>query len=243
MSLKIDKPSFKEAIGESKEALVYGFSHCGYQFVGDILKKEIEGFSQSHNYDIGYPTLATKIDGRSIDKISITSTDKDSSSTVLSRVCKSAIVNLVLENYKREKSGDKPIHLIFCIDDNQNNVFELEKVALDNAIANTELRRCYKLCNDFDHAGIRDVACRTIKFVKVNFGEGDEISSLEPQVPFWEHRDWKTHWAKRLTRNEGQLNVSSQGSIFKSDWRKELLFKTVAFELSQLFDRTFHANT
>ncbi len=140
---------------------------------------------------------------------------------------KTALVTLVLDNYRRRAHGEAITPLVFCLDVLGNSyppttpetIFAKEW-RLNRCITHKELRRIAKLCFDerVDRT-IREVARETFKYVRVNWalekGTQNLILDLEEMhCPFTE-RDFQVWHAKR---REGQ-NPAKEGTAY---WRSAL---------------------
>ena len=129
------------------------------------------------------------------------------SSSSMAKVCKAAIVNLMLENYKRKQEHKPLIPLIFCYDiEDKKRIITPESIAsretnCNKVITNKELRICHKLCceleKDPELKAIAEVAKESIKFVKLVGNDATEYK-LELIHPFWESPEWETKWKERI---------------------------------------------
>ena len=159
----------------SEQAMIYGWRHCGYYQVSHVLDGIHDGpLKKTLNYLAGDPTLAanndfvTTLEGRNVNLI-----DYDPTERHLSRKCKAAITDIVLENYKRQKEGLPLIPIIFCIDITDNpQPYSIEKICskdskINGQVTHKELRRAYKLCTH-PNPKIRAIALQTFKFAKIS---------------------------------------------------------------------------
>jgi len=202
--------------------MVYGYSHCKYAGLKNslsILQKKVSAWqldkhTSERNFNNGQNTelLESKRDD------------------VKSR-WKTDMTNIVAENFKRSKEkGQKFISIIFCVDiDHNPYTYSYESVALSSRITDSELRRAYKLCHEFEDKELKAIAQRTFKFVKVKM-EGLNIIDVEPINAPWVHQNWAASWKKRkeqkktgwwdsiLTRFSNPTITESQ----KSGWRDQL---------------------
>ncbi len=155
--------------------MVYGWKHCGYYQVSHVLDADNGGpLKKTLNYLAGDPTLpanndfVTTLEGRNVNLI-----DYDSTERHLTRKCKTAITDIVLENYKRQKERLPIIPIIFCIDITDNpQPYSIEKICskdskINGQVTHKELRRAFKLCTH-PNPKIRDIALQTFKFAKIN---------------------------------------------------------------------------
>jgi hypothetical protein len=195
---KLNVNSVKRVFGESKQVMVYGWLHCHYQRVRAQLQKPL--IEKVYNCNFGDKLDNTRtLEGRLVEGIE--RVRGETFQEGVSRLCKTGITNLVLENYKRKKEGLPVIPMIFCFDID-DNPFRIDATSissrekeLNNLITNSELRRCYKLCKD-SNPKIQEVAEETIKFVKLYKG-GDGTTSLVEVEPFWKDPEWDAKWAER----------------------------------------------
>ncbi len=175
-----------------EEAQIYGFKHCKYLEVQDALRKSILVHDWNFNFVYNQTTI------------------KDSYRSYMN-MYKCGLVNMVIENYARQKKGLTIIPIIFCINYINScgeNIFPLtlenllSKVKktesgklMKDIITHKELLRCYKLCNDKDvNKTIRDVANKSLKFVEVIENDSEKTSSIELIIKKisapWERQNW-----------------------------------------------------
>lgn len=202
----INFSSIENICNNSNQVMVYGWKHAGYVGIIYFLKEIDEStnttikkyfdcwLGDKHKRD----ERVTTLEGRKIERIEYDSIEGASHTA---KMCKSALVNIVLENCKREKENLHSIPLLFCYDI-ENNPFpkSIETIATrdkphNDYITNKELRRIYKLCF-FEDSFISNVALKTVKFVKVLKNSNDEYE-LEELKPFWENSKWKSLWQER----------------------------------------------
>ena len=180
-------PEFQDSLCSiskgSDQVMIYGWSHCAYYEINYATKGVISSCILDSNLSFpikklfrnfigGDPAanteLATTLEGRKINLIDYNSTSEKK----LSRQCKTAIANIVLENYKRQKEGLPLIPVIFAIDITDNpHPYSIEKICskasrINGQVTHKELRRAYKLCTH-PNPKIRAIALQTFKFVKV----------------------------------------------------------------------------
>ncbi len=204
----IDYESIKAICGDSKQVMVYGFGHCGWWWMLGKLRDNDSPFQRVFSFKVGTvksPPPKT-LEGHEIIQIPT----KPSSYSE----CKAGITNLVLTNYLRKQNNQPIIPLIFLVDvsDNQFPLSAAEiagRTDSDKLITHSELRRCYKLCTEFEGTSleaISKVAQETIKFVKLV--KQDQIRIIEPCEPVWEKSDWKAAWAQRQATKQNITNLS-----------------------------------
>jgi hypothetical protein len=202
------------------EAMVYGFSHCHYKAVNRALARKN---LNTYNFRLGKEP-STRPGGRPIYQINSGQNEADGSPPI--RACKAALVNMVLENYKSQKTGVPIVPIVFCIDV-QDNLCPLSpaniasKTIINPVISvkpipnkittHCELRIASKLCI---HPDIQDVAQKSFKCVKVTpLGSGD-FQLSEVDAP-WKSPDWDAAWAARKSH-------SMPATPKEHNWRKEV---------------------
>lgn len=175
--------SYIHSICPSKRLVLYGFSECKWFQIERLLKKTFTVYL----YDIGYGSpspfmVVEDFSHLTENKIApIPIVHSESSSIRTARVCKTALVYLVLDNYRRSIDNKEITPLVFCIDSNFRSypIARAETIFSKDIILNTltthkELRRLGKLCFDPSiDSRIRQVALRMCKFVRV---EVDPVS-------------------------------------------------------------------
>ena len=197
-------------ICNSHNVMVYGFNSCHYQEVIEGLMTSTL-FKNVFDYHLGYKGHDQAFE--LTPHISQIETGK----TKTADPCKAALVNIVLENYKRKKMGKELIPVLFAIDcENNSRPVTAENITTkkdeqNKKVTFKEIRRAYKLCEEFDDPEIRVIAKETFKFVKVK----DDLSLELIQAP-WEKEGWKDLWGARM---KAPKNTSTQK---KTSWRKEL---------------------
>lgn len=244
----ISDQSVQNILGESRTAMVYGFASCKYWEVFLALH-EHEKVSRVYNFCLGDECREIKVweayqrlDGEWIHQIDsgtfeLRNYGSRHEKQGCARRCKTGLVNLVLENYRRVKYGDGQITpIIFCIDYEDEagpNPYPLtserllsktrfaeghdgQYVEMNRLITHSELRRAYKLCHDPRvDTEVRQIAHNTFQFVKVK--ELEDTYELERLVAPWEQVDFQEELAKRKSY------VSEFSPIRKKyDWRLEL---------------------
>lgn len=182
-------------MNDSGQVMVYGWGHCKYGIVADTLNNtqdpEVKSIVQKAfkhsvidpNKDV---SLRETIEKRMFEEIPCTGRVESE--------CKAALVALILENYKRKKTGLPIIPLIFLYDCNDNpyqtNVTSIytRNLPLNNSVGNSELRRMYKLVdlvNDSSLREIGEIAEETFKFIQINIDDKTLHTELKLILPFW----------------------------------------------------------
>lgn len=235
----ISKKSIKKIIGNSKATMVYGFYHCEYLNLQKALRKHLDFI---FNCSLGNDTSSSEEELRynqsngGFDKKIKSGSDKTSSlSQSLNRMCKAGLVNLILENYKRNLAGLELIPIIFCIDTTENphpltsenmlsktkknNGFEMNRIT-----THSELRRLYKLCHDpkIDDE-IKEITQKACRFVKVASKkvEKDLVEfSLEQVAPPWEDPSFQAQLEARREYSAGHPKTSNKDYSWKDEVNK-----------------------
>ncbi len=198
--------SLEKVCHPSQQLMVYGWAHTDYTEVIDFLKciDEDTNTSIRKYFDCWLgdkfkkDARVTTLEGRKMERIEY---DSIPNAEHCAKMCKSAIVNLVLENCKRIKDALCLIPLLFCIDiDNNPYPKTVDSIATRNSpdngnVTNKELRRIYKLCH-FKDDFISSVALKMVKFVKVHINTQNEYE-FEELKPFWEDPKWSDLWELR----------------------------------------------
>lgn len=221
----LDPQSVMEICPEADEVMVYGWKHCKYGEVHDAIQglATIEEFpiKKVHSWKAGYirsDETGKTLDGQIFSRLMFAEPENDIQKN--SRPCKTALTNLVLENYLRDQEGLNCIPLIFCIDIDDNpktcnsETILSRETANNNAITNKEIRRAFKLAR-YDDIGVQWAANHTFKFVKLTKRE-DNSYSMEAIAAPWESDDWVTNWNLRQ-----RLSTSTPKCDFYS-WRAQI---------------------
>lgn len=221
-----------QAIAKSTEFMIYGFLHCKYLDTIRTFDKPGDPFEilcfNSKNTSSG-------------DLEEIPHTGKE-----ISALCKSQLVNLVYENYKREKLGLKKIPLLFFMDV-ENNPYPLHPKEWTSKKLTTfsEIKRLLKMCNftdseycqfskeEFEKDKGLIGACKAIEriaremLIPVRINKAGNITKIS--LP-WEHAEFLSSW-------KGRKKISSSSS--KISWRRELVNKIIQFNHSQKTSKSY----
>jgi hypothetical protein len=208
------------------QAMVYGWSHCKYGEVEDALKlmgkqedfpiKKV--FSCRIAVKSSPEAITSTLEGRNMALLPFD--EKLTYSLYLSRMCKTALTDLVLENYKRSKEKKPLIPVLFCIDIDRNpRPFSIEKMTsraerLNRQTTHKELRRAYKLCNHEDPE-IRQVARETFKFVRLKKAQKTKYALEAIPSPF-DSPEFARRWSNRKARSAPSKKPDALS------WRKQL---------------------
>lgn len=224
-------------LGRNKQFMIYGFEHCNYRSTYMDLQRP------GCRFEMLTDGSDTTLEG-DLEKIPYTPCSTSNSDKIAAR-CKAQLVNLVFENYKREKLKIKPIPLLFFLDI-ENNKYPLtpkewtsKDEKFSKIITFKELKRIYKLCNFTQYSGfspeelekdkeLRD-RCKEIEriaremFIPVRLNADGSLTKLAPP---WEDKEFAACWAERMKH-------SSPSSKTKISWRNELIKKTIEFDKSK----------
>lgn len=180
----INYPSLRASCAESPEIMVYGYRDCAYRIIYETLatpKPFGDGLADSpiknvFQYIIGDPTTPSlTLEGVPIYKIKTSGSPQSS--------FKAGLVNIVIENVKRQREARPLIPVLFTIDISTDksghyppSVFDLINLR-DRFHTLKELMRTYKLCTDPSlPSEVREVAAKTFIFVKVLVSQMDTRS-------------------------------------------------------------------
>lgn len=215
---QFEKKSFIDAAGDCHQLMVYGYSHIVEELDIKESLSTLPTIEKVFTWSVGYWPQNT-VEGREIQRIEYDIIPMQKSTK---QFCKAGIVDLVLENYKRKQEGLSLIPLIFCIDSSFTPYpFKIENIATregceNQRVTHKELRRCFKLCSDFENEEIRKLAYETFKFIKFTNDGGDYLK-FEKLSPFWESSEWEKLW-----ENRKQTSKPQPRRIKHHPWRNEL---------------------
>ncbi len=107
--LIVNSKSITDICGENTQVMVYGATHAGWGTVIEILAQEKSPLKDMLVCDAMGTVEGTPktLEGRVIEKVV--------SSNKLKGLCKSAIVNILFENFKRKKEGLPLLQIIFSL--------------------------------------------------------------------------------------------------------------------------------
>lgn len=236
LEIDIDLNSFQEISEGASQVMIYGFGHCKYmQLIFTLQNHKSAGIDKvfecsiGNNYDLpGYKLnpiyrktsenrLIHQFKAEPLDKIQ---DEKTYNEKFCTRVCKTGAVNLIFENFLRKRAGLPIIPFIFLVDITENKYpynpesFASSSANMKNLVTHSELRRCYKLINEFPDERIRSVATETFKFVEVEIQ--DKTHFFKTKEPFWANEGWINSWNERKQREKP--------TIFKEfPWREQLM--------------------
>ena len=219
MTAKIDCSSLTASIGgESPQLMLYGFDDCKYtDITSTLLKPDAFGPEAVENpikrvfsHTIGNiylnetPETAFTLEGRKFHKIK--RPDR------MASICKAALVNIIIENVKRNREDLLLIPILFTIDISTDTSGFYPPTISDvitnkNQYTLKELRRVYKLCTDTSlPEEVREVANRTFKFVKVLVSNSSthvirESATAALGVPTFAFESIKAPWQQEPREN------------------------------------------
>lgn len=195
----------------NKQAMVYGLFEGKYLEISRWLdtQKNMGFFNDVFDFFLGeecnneneYTTTQhITSDHRVISKI-------NSGSDALSRrACKAALVNMVIENFKRRKEELPTIPIIFSVGKDDDVKLDIHAIAnraspKSKGMTNSEIRRAYKLCFDPGLSEeIRTIAKESFLFISLTTNDATapvEFDFTIIQAP-WETSCWETGWAERI---------------------------------------------
>jgi hypothetical protein len=236
MSFNLNMDSVRNLCPTANHAMVYGWKSCKYMEVADAMEEDSSPISKIFDWNIGDPTIDKEhrrtLEGRVMSQIAFDSS-KDTDIQA-GRTCKSAIVDLMIENYKRKQENLPLIPLIFCNDiTDKERLITPENIAEtseEKVITNSELRRCYKISCEINDKEklipVAEIAKEYIKFVKLVETNRTEYK-LEPIRPFWETKAWEISWKLRKV-----IKGKNQGKPKQYHWKTELSKKIAAYDFN-----------
>lgn len=222
----------------SDQAIIYGWRQCGFDKIAMVINSEASDpesgcpFKKAFTWTVGDPKIpedshdeVTTVEGRKMNLIPYEPTDSPQKN--IDRMCKTALTDIILENYKRQQEGLPLIPIVFCIDITDNpRPTSIQKIAskedgFNKQTTHKELRRALKLCTH-PKEKIRTIALQTFKFVKV-WTHGDTATLEQVPAPWasWESPDkmspaFAACWASR------KANSVSEPKPANYNWRQQL---------------------
>ncbi len=237
--IDLDLDSFRVVTNSASQVMVYGFGHCKYlqliytlqksapQIVDKVFECSIGNSYDLPNYKLpdefrttSEKRLIAQFKAEPLDGIV---DDQQWGEKFCTRVCKTGSLNLIFENFLRRNQGLPIIPFIIAIDITDNKFpynpadFASSDPAVNSLVTHSELRRCYKLANEFPDSRIRAIASETFRFVKIEIQAG--VHYLRAIEPFWVQPSWQKAWIERKeTVSPAKLK------FFKEfPWREQLL--------------------
>lgn len=235
----IDKKDIIKLCGGAEQALIYGYEDCHYKEINKCLNTDKNSpLKKSLDYNIGDKNIEKQVitsDNRIIEQINISEKRRHKINANSNSSHKAGLINIVLENCKRESEGLSLIPILFFVKlqkKNGNNMdwFTAENICNVNLNKFTprELRRCYKVCCEIENEQIKTIASKTIKFV-LEKEVGGNLYELKEIPPFWKDKDWGSKWSEMICNK----STTKQIDYKKYFWRKELIAR---LENKEIFD-------
>ena len=224
-------PSTDKICGRTEEVMVYGFQHCRYTQVTEALRSDSSSFKKVYDCSIGGPyapeAFMNTLEGKRLYQIEIPELDTENVVRELKQYCKAGLVNMVIENVKRDRQQKKLIPLLFIVDIDENP-HSLTPDAVANKkytfVTMGELRRAYKLCQDpaLDPK-IKAIANTTFKFTRTceHQDKGGFYYSLQQIEPFWNTDGWAKAWQARMSVSS-QKEKPEREIKKRAYWRNQL---------------------
>ena len=230
-TFRFDVHSAYKICDRAEEIMVYGFQHCRYTQVTEALRSDRSPFKKVYDCSIGGPyapeDFMTTLEGNRLSRISIPGLDRDNVVRELKQYCKAGLVNMLIENVKRERQKKSLIPLLFIVDIDGNQ-HRLTPDAVSNKkytfVTMGELRRAYKLCEDPKlHPKIKEIARTTFKFAKTCQHQDKKgvYYSLQQIEPFWKNSGWDEAWQARISESEKEVKSAEEVSK-RAYWRDQL---------------------
>ena len=217
--------SVQSIVGPFTQVTVYGFHSARYKKV--IRKLQLENSPFKRVYD--WSNITEKMaEGHMIERVPVEQTAISKSKQTITRTCKSGITELLLENYKRKKTGLPIIPLLFCVESDIFHQYTPYSVSakdefVNNLITNSELRRIYKHCTEFAISDnllfqeLTEIAHDTVKFVSVHAPD-DTLSEV---MPIWEDPEFRTVLDDRLSHSKKVRQEEAE--LKQTKWREEFV--------------------
>lgn len=236
----INYESAQRCIGQNAEqVMVYGFTHAKYDEIYGSLKAPESPIRKLFDWEFGNPKNPDRcvtLEGMTIEEFAIDPVVSSEKETC-SRVCKAAVTNLVLENFKRSKKGLPLIPLLFCIE--SPTTVEHHKLTVQSLtskesktnglITHSELRRVYKLCKELERESdslaqtLAHLAQSTLKMVRVEHQDGlGETFVMQSVLPVWEQSEWEEAWKKRIQQKSPEVRQKERQAK-PHYWKDQLL--------------------
>lgn len=218
---------FIQACAPHRQAMIYGTATCGYADIRAWLDNQKDSglFRDVFDHLLGeeecppgedYASLQHKTsDKRVVAKI------HHGTGFMTKGMCKAGLVNIVIENMKRNQEGIPIIPIVFVVekDDEKLDIIQIANTASTRSkgFTNSEIRRAYRLCFDPDVGEqIRDVARKTFSFISLTTNavtDSVQYSFSKRPAP-WESAQWHVHWKNK--------DASTHSTLKPYPWREEL---------------------
>lgn len=191
-SSQFNVDSLQKIVPNLDQVVVYGWRSCKYIELTKFLDFDFDAYA--------WKSWPKKFSADWVEKT-------DDIQLYERRICKAVIVDVVFQNFKKAFSNKPFTPLIFCVDiEGRVRKVSNEHIASRSAdcndiVTHKELRRCAKICVEIESdkylKAIAETAKMTIKFVRL-VGSDQSGYSFEEVQPFWEAKDWKDAWDKRM---------------------------------------------
>lgn len=200
----LEKYTLKEICGTSKAVVIYGLNYKHNEKIRDAISRTNLGLNVYLYDSIPFKMLKSNEDNTK-------------------RLCKTTLVNLILENYQRKRNDQPIIPLIFCLNYEDNRIkieFNARKAATSHSapsanITDAEIRRIYKIYLHQD-LEIKHLVLETFKFVKLVKTKNNQEQFEIIAAPFL-NETWEQAWKYRKSIKKPTGNFFSP----RSDWRNQ----------------------
>lgn len=209
----LDLNEFISRCAPNQQAMIYGPSNCNGGKIKSWLEmeKEKKCFKDVFDFFVGSCQGRAHItcENRKITKIQYQDEDDEDGESFMFEICKNALVNMVIENFKREELGLPIIPIIFVVDKDDskldvkkilNRLPKTDKRGGPTNITDAEIRRAFRLCFDPNLAeGIRRVAQKTFLFISLVTNKEDEPVEYTFSIRLapWDSAVWQNGWKNR----------------------------------------------
>lgn len=244
--------NFISLCAPNQQVMIYGLRDFKYGDVIDWLKtkKEQQQFKDIFDSNIGLPKMegfASRTNRRTFENREIPQLLSDGmenqgpgmeqmeNAYILRNTCKSALVNIVLENVQRKKQGLQIIPIVFIIGKdkqgldinkilkNKDDLDKLSEILRQQNVTDAEIRRAYRLC--FDESlpkEICEVAEETFKFITLTTNEASqpEKYGFSFCAKPWQNHQWQALWNDR--ERAKPLRVNHQKAPKRKPWRQQV---------------------
>lgn len=198
-TINLNNESVLNIMEDNKEVMVYGYEHCKYKEVAaSISKMDIKVYFWN-DFEEAAGRKITKFITPDITNLS---SAENVQKLFFAHECKRTLTELLYENFKRKEEGLPLIHLIYCLDieDNpypfsQNSLLSLDP-NVKNLITHKELRHYYKMSENFHDPRIREIANEILHMVKLVKGPKESFYLKSINAP-WNEADWKENLDER----------------------------------------------
>lgn len=212
------KEFISDTLAEHRQAVIYGWRACGYERIQELFEKAKPGKIEKIFNCCSLESDHT-CEGRAFERIRY---DIDKDDAIPAGLCKSRIVEVLLENYKRKKENLNLIPMIFAIS-RSDWIFKIHIESLtlkvpteEKLVTFRELRRVYKLMH-YPNQQVREIAHETFKFIHLEKVADNTYSLIEVPAP-WAKEPEKM--AELMARRH--LPVKKPPKCADHDWRWQL---------------------